>query len=104
MLNSNFFRKIEKTAKKFKLNTQRIRAQLILDLKVLAEMAHDRAVAIKERGRPAKEHQKWAKLAAYIARSINIIAKEYDLMKIKEKLDELKRMVEELERNRGKTT
>ncbi len=90
-----FFRKIQRTAKKFDINTREIRAELILDLKVLAEMAHNQATRIKERGRPTKEHQKWAHLAAYIGRSINIIAKEYDIVKIEEKLEELEKLVNE---------
>ena len=36
-------RKIRKIAKKFDGDTQKIRGDLILDLKVLAELAHDQA-------------------------------------------------------------
>jgi len=97
-------RKIRKITKKFDGDTQRIRGDLILDLKFLAELAHDQATKIKKGGRPTKEHRNWARLAAYISQTINSIAKEYDLMKIKEKLEEIKRMVEKLERNHGKTT
>jgi len=93
MLKTVFFQKISRTAKKFKCNTQEIRADLILELKVLAEMAQEQATKIKERGRPTKQQQKWAHLAAYISRSINIIAKEYDTGKIKEKLEELEKRI-----------
>jgi len=95
LLKNSFFQKIQRTTKKFNFNTQEIRADLILDLKVLAEMAHDQATKTKERGKPTKEQQKWAHLAAYISRSINIIAKEYDTGKIKEKLEELRKLVNE---------
>ena len=95
LLKNSFFQKIRRTAKKFDLNTQELRADLILDLKVLAEMAHEQATKTTERRKPTKEQQKWAKLAAYISRSINIIAKEYDTGKIKEKLDELRKLVDE---------
>ena len=77
------------------MNTQEVRADLILDLKVLAEMAYEQATKSKQGKKPTKEHQKWAQLAAYISRSINIIAKEYDTGKIKEKLDELRKIVDE---------
>jgi len=93
MLKTAFFRKIQRTAKKFDVNTQEIRAELILDLKVLAEMAHNQATKVKERGRPTKQQQKWAQLAAYISKTINIIAKEYDTGKIKDKLEELRKLV-----------
>ncbi|TET28465.1 MAG: hypothetical protein E3J73_00875 [Candidatus Bathyarchaeum sp.] len=95
LLKTTFFQKIRRTTKKFNFSTQEIRAELILDLKVLAEMAHEQATKIKERGRPTKQQQKWAHLAAYISRSINIIAKEYDTGKIKEKLEELRKLVNE---------
>ncbi|MFA5363701.1 MAG: hypothetical protein WC325_00785 [Candidatus Bathyarchaeia archaeon] len=90
-----FFQKIRRTAKKFDLNTQQVRADLILDLKVLAEMAHDQATKTTQGTKRTKQHQKWAHLAAYISRSINMIAKEYDTGKIKEKLDELRKLVDE---------
>ena len=93
MLKNSFFRKIRRTAKKFTLNTQELRADLILDLKVLAEIAHNQATKTKRGRKPTKQQQKWAKLAAYISRSINIIAKEYDTGKIKEKLEELEKRI-----------
>jgi hypothetical protein len=95
LLKNSFFQKIRRTAKKFDLNTQELRTDLILDLKVLAEMAYEQATKTTERRKPTKEQQKWAKLAAYISRSINIIAREYDTGKIKEKLDELRKLVDE---------
>ena len=93
MLKTIFFRKVRRTAKKFDVNTQEIRAGLILDLKALAEMAHDQATKIKERGRPTKEQRKWAHLSGYISRSISIIGREYDTGKIKEKLEELEKRI-----------
>ncbi len=90
-----FFQKIQRTTKKFNLNTQELRADLILDLKVLAEMAHEQATKTTQGSKRTKQNQKWAHLAAYISRSINIIAKEYDTGKIKEKLEELRKLVNE---------
>ncbi|HDQ05445.1 MAG TPA: hypothetical protein ENN36_01830 [Candidatus Bathyarchaeota archaeon] len=90
-----FFQKIQRTTKKFNLNTQQLRADLILDLKVLAEMAHEQATKTTQGSKLTKQHQKWAHLAAYISRSINMIAKEYDTGKIKEKLEELRKLVNE---------
>ena len=109
MLKTDFSRKkpptlkkrIVKIAKKFDGDTQRVRGQLILDLKVLAELAHNQATKIKERGSPAKKHQKWAQLAAYISNTINRIAKEYDDKKILEELEELKKMAINLESEKG---
>jgi hypothetical protein len=94
-LKTVFFQKIQRTTKKFNLNTQELRADLILDLKVLAEMAHEQATKTTQGSKRTKQHQKWAHLAAYISRSINMIAKEYDTGKIKEKLEELRKLVNE---------
>ena len=94
-MKTTFFQKIRRTAKKFDLNTQEVRTDLILDLKVLAEIAYEQATKTTQGTKRTKEHQKWAQLAAYISRSINIIAKEYDTGKIKEKLDELRKLVDE---------
>ena len=90
-----FFQKIQRTTKKFNLNTQELRADLILDLKVLAEMAHEQATKTTQGTKRTKQNQKWAHLAAYISRSINLIAREYDTGKIKEKLEELRKLVNE---------
>ena len=94
-------KRIAKVAEKFDGNTQRVRGQLILDLKALAELAHDQATKTKERGKPTKKHQKWAQLATCISRAIGFVAKEYDAAKIREQLDELTRMAAELERQKG---
>jgi len=95
LLKTAFFQKIQRTTKKFNLNTQELRADLILDLKVLAEMAHEQATKTTQGSKRTKQNQKWAHLAAYISRSINIIAKEYDTGKIKEKLEELRKLIDE---------
>lgn len=89
---TTFFSKFERTVKKFRVNTQRIRTELILDLKELADFARDRVHDSRIKG--SKQKQRWAQLAAYIARSVNIIAKEYDEKKIAAKLDEIRRLVE----------
>jgi len=94
-LKTVFFQKIQRTTKKFNLNTQELRADLILDLKVLAEMAHEQATKTTQGTKRTKQNQKWAHLAAYISRSINLIAREYDTGKIKEKLEELRKLVNE---------
>lgn len=97
MLKTTFFPKLKKIAEKVdKIHTQQERVQLILDLKVLHELAYQ-AAQVPERGKFTKEHQKCAQLAAYIARSINIIATGYDSMKIKEMLKEIMKRVSELE-------
>jgi len=98
---STLKKRIAKIAEKFDGGTQKIRGQLILDLKVIAEMAYGQATKIKKGSRPTKEQQKWAQLAAYISNAINRIAREYDDKKILEELEELKKMAVDIEREKG---
>jgi hypothetical protein len=41
-----------------------------------------------------KDHQKWVKLAAYISKCINVIMCDCDAVKISQKLDKLRELVE----------
>ena len=101
MLKTTFFPKIKKIAKKHKkVDTQRERAELIFDLKVILETYKKYAAKLDKSGPPGKFEMKCAQLAAYIARSINIIATEYDAVKIKEILDEMAKRVSKLEQLR----
>jgi hypothetical protein len=90
--------RIAKIAKKFDGHTQKIRGELILDLKALAEQALDNAA---HKGATPKNKQKWTQPAAYISNTINRIAKEYDDKKILEELEELKKMAINLESEKG---
>ena len=102
MLKKGLFWKIKKVTKNFTILTQKERAQLILDLKVLMELAQREATAIPERGKFTKERQKAAQLAAYIARTINIVATQYDNKKVMDELKQLWNVAAQLERERAK--
>lgn len=93
MLKTTFFQKVKRIADTYdpkKLPTEELRGQFILDLKLLAEIAHQQA---QSGGKYGKKHRKWAKLAAYITKTINIIMRDYDAVKIKRDLEELKELV-----------
>jgi len=101
MLKMIFFPNIKKIAKKHKkVDTQRERAELIFELKVILETYKQYAAKLDKYGPPGKLEMKCAQLAAYIARSINIIATQYDAVKIKEILDEMAERVSKLEQIR----
>lgn len=100
MTKAKIHARIRNVAQTFDGDTQKIRGQLVLDLKTLAEMAHDQATKIKERGRPTKEHRKWAKLAADITRVIGWMTKDFDTFKIKEELQHLQEVAARLEAER----
>jgi len=76
MLKTIFFSEVRKVTKKFRrVDTQREGAELISDLKVILETYKRYAAKMDEPGPPGKLEMKCAQLAAYIARSINIIAR-----------------------------
>ena len=71
------------------LETQMIRHEIVMALKELYELALHYA---KTR-RAVKEKEKWARLAAYIAQTINTIIDSYDEVMIEQTLDELEQYV-----------
>ena len=94
-----FSKKIRRIQKKFDGETQALRGALIADLEELYQWAIKKA----KRAKKQKHRQKWSRIATYIARCINVIMRDYDAVKISEKLKELKRLVEnELLRDREK--
>ncbi|MCX8154203.1 MAG: glycogen/starch/alpha-glucan phosphorylase [Candidatus Bathyarchaeota archaeon] len=89
-------KRIANITEKFDGDTQRIRAQLILELKNLQEMAVDQVQSAA--WRKTKEHQNWVRLAAYISQVINSISKTYDITQIKNELEQLRKTIRELEK------
>ena len=103
MLKIDLFSEIKKVAKKYKkVETQSERAELIFDLKVILETYKKYAAKLDKSGPPGKREMKCAQLAAYIARSINIIATQYDNKKVMDELKELWKIAAKLERKREK--
>jgi hypothetical protein len=74
MLKTTPFSEVKKVTKKFRrVDTQRDRAKLISDLKVILENRKKYAAKMDEPGPPGRLEMKCAQLAAYIARSNKII-------------------------------
>jgi Spy/CpxP family protein refolding chaperone len=73
---------------------KKIRFELILELKALAEQAQQKAIDTH----PSKVEtkQNWSRLAAYISQVINGIGKTYDEAKINAELDELENLIKEV--------
>jgi methionyl-tRNA synthetase len=89
-------KRIANLTEKFDGDTQRVRAQLILDLQSLLEVAIQQVQSTT--GRKTPEHQQWARLAAYISQVINSISKTYDITQIKNELEQLRKTIGELEK------
>jgi hypothetical protein len=86
-------KRIAKITDKFNLNTQKIRFQLILQLKTLAELAQQKAHDTHPT--QVQTQQDWTRLAAYISQVINVISKTYDETNINAQLKELVKKVAE---------
>lgn len=86
-------RRITRISDRFNVNTQRIRAGLILQLEALAEMANERA--IDTHNLSIENKQNWTRLAAYISQVINGISKTFDEVQIDADLALLEKLVEE---------
>jgi hypothetical protein len=89
-------KRIANLTEKFDGDTQRVRAQLILDLQNLFEMTVKQVQST--RGRKTRAHQQWARLAAYISQVINSISKTYDVTQIKIELEKLRKTIGDLAR------
>jgi len=85
--------RIARIADKVKLDTQKIRFELILELKALAEMAQQKAIDTHPASVETK--QNWTRIAAYISQVINSISKTYDETTAMEELERLEKMIEE---------
>ena len=92
--------RIASISDKVKLDTQRIRFELILELKALEEMAQQKA--IDTHALSVETKQNWARIAAYISQVINSISKTYDEAMVLEELEKLKKMIDEMSKENEK--
>ena len=88
-------------ADKYNVDMQKVRFELILDLKALAEQAQQKAIDTH----PAKVEtkQNWSRLAAYISQVINGIGKTYDEAKIDADLKTLENLIQEINKTKQQT-
>ena len=90
--------KIRKLRTEFDGKTQAVRGALIADLEELHRRAVEKLKTVKDE----KLKIKWLTVIAYIAKTINVISREYDSNKILERLQVLEEKVSELrEKDRG---
>jgi len=99
------FRRVQRrlcyVADKYNVDMRKIRFELILELKALAEQAQQKAIDTH----PAKVETKqdWSRLAAYISQVINGIGKTYDETKIDADLQELENHIQEINKTKQQT-
>jgi hypothetical protein len=85
-------RKIARIANRHELNTQRVRFELIFELKALEEMAQQKAIDTIQ----PDAKRDWMRATAYIGQVINSISKTYDEASVNAELKILQRKIEEL--------
>jgi hypothetical protein len=90
--NSMILRRIQLCRRIVRVNTQALRQKLLFKLQELYDLAHDLA---KDRKLDLVIRNKWARVAAYTAQTINSIASEFDEQQINCNLSELERLVVE---------
>lgn len=91
-------RRIAKLKENVKINTQKIRENLLSNLTSIFESAVKFAkgkTTINGHELTLKEREKWARIAAYTAQVINSVASGFDERQIDVQLDELERLVNE---------
>ena len=80
------------------IDTQLEREKIIEKLKELFDLCHKNAT---DKRINAKRRERWARLAAYIAQTINSILNAYDEQDIKKQLELLKEKLKLLEESLG---
>jgi hypothetical protein len=85
-------RRIARIARRHELNTQRVRFELIFELKALSEMAQQKAIDTLS----PDSKRDWMRAAAYISQVINSISKTYDEASIDTELKRLREKIEEV--------
>ncbi|MCL5877395.1 MAG: hypothetical protein M1540_06250 [Candidatus Bathyarchaeota archaeon] len=89
-------RRISNLTERFDGDTQRIRSQLIFELRSLLEIATEQSLGTG--GQKTADRQNWVRLAAYISQVINGITKTYDVTQIKDELEELRKSIEDMDK------
>ncbi|MEM3698030.1 MAG: hypothetical protein QXQ94_11150 [Candidatus Bathyarchaeia archaeon] len=91
------FLRIAKTAKKrVEVDTQKLREELLQDLKRMFELAKQMTTT---EGIQAKQAQHWIRIMGYIGQVMNSLAKSFDEAKALSYLEKLERMVRVSEEN-----
>ena len=85
-------RRIARISARHDLNTQRVRFELIFELKALSEMAQEKAIDTVS----PDSKRDWMRAAAYISQVINSISKTYDEASIDTELKQLQNKIEKL--------
>ena len=90
--NSFALRRIQQCGIVLRVHTQQLRGKLLKSLEELYDLAYDLA---RNRNIDLSVRNRWARVAAYCAQTIECIAKGFDERQLDEDLNELERLVNE---------
>jgi len=86
---------LKKIVKIHELKTQDLRVRLIADLERLFQIA-------KQMAETAENSEDWVRICAFIAQTINSLAKSYDETRFNEQMKELEMLIEQAKKRAGK--
>jgi hypothetical protein len=86
------YKRIEKCRRILEIDTQQIRFKVIKKLEEMFDCAH---ALSQNKALQLREREKWAKIAAYIAQTINSVSAGFDEQKVNRELAELEQLVNE---------
>jgi len=93
-------RRLNQTRRIFQLDTQNIRVKLITRLEELFNLAQANA---KSQRLELPQREKWAKVAAFIAQTINSLTQAFDERAFDENLKKLETLIEQAKAKAGET-
>lgn len=99
-IRGQFLQIAKRARKRVEVDTQKMRTELLEDLKRMFELAKQMACA---EGVKEKQAQHWIRIMGYIGQVINSLAKSFDEAKALDYLEKLEKMVRETEGNPEKS-
>ena len=97
--------RIQKMRTKVKINTQKIREEMLINLQELFSLAKQQA---QNKKLELEQRQKWIRVASYTAQVVNSLTKSFDEAQVTKDLEKLEKLIGEAvakEKDRGvKTT
>lgn len=82
--------RLQKCRRILQIDTQQIRFKVIKKLEEMFDCAH---ALSRNTGLDLRDRENWAKIAAYIAQTINSVSAGFDEQKVNREIDELENLV-----------
>jgi len=102
--NKMILHRIQKMRTKVKINTQKIREEMLINLQELFSLAKQQA---QNKKLELEQRQKWIRVASYTAQVVNSLTKSFDEAQVTKDLEKLEKLIGEAvakEKDRGVNT